>query len=144
MNKTNQYLFECDFCRNETPETVEHYAPVDDWVLVYPKQRTIHIHFGTSTSTDKVSSEEARLVYITCVHKGYERHPKTQFFLLGDFSRGDDSEFPSNEAMRLYGKLMSHPQSDIMVGYGGFCINADAPKNVDSHYSSSKTYKNCE
>lgn len=118
MSDTYEHPFDCEECKTRAPEEFEHYEPTDVWFICYPKKRTMHLHFGFSTSSAEESTEETTWINKWAVEKWFPKYKDINFAVIVDMTRGDDSEFPSKASMKMYKEMLKHPQNSITVFYG--------------------------
>ncbi len=113
----HKHPFTCARCALHEPKDFKHFAPTDVWIMVYPKQQLIHIHFGSATANDKESTAETAFVYKHTTAWVEKHAPGIPFCGMIDLSRADDSELPSNETLELYKKMLSHEQNGLTIFY---------------------------
>lgn len=109
--------FHCPRCSAQDQTTGLHFVPTDVWIFRYPSERLIHIHFGVSTSTEEESTAETTFVFEHTVAWFEQTAPGQPFCTVVDFTRGDDSESPSDASMDLYKKMLVHPQNSLAIFY---------------------------
>ena len=110
--------FSCSRCAAQDRAQAVHFAPTDTWIFRYPQDRLIHIHYGTSTSSDKESTTETQFIYGHAIKWFEHEAPQQLFCSVIDFTRGDDSESPSSTSMDLYKAMLTHPQNGLAIFYG--------------------------
>lgn len=110
--------FECKECAKHPKEEFEIFELVDDWMICYPEKKTIHIHYGKATHNEKDNLAETKFITEN-LYKWAKQYPDIKFYLFVDFTRGDDSEFIPPEALQMYKKILSHPQLNQGIIYGG-------------------------
>lgn len=116
----SQYPFDCKEC-NQRPKpdfAIFQEQTIDDWLIAYPEQRSIHLHYGYATIDEADNAAEAKFIqqFLFAVAVKY---PNTKFFLFVDMSRGDNSESVPPESMQIYKSILKHPQLQQGVFYGG-------------------------
>lgn len=114
---TYKHSFECKECSERPPQDFFHFPPTDCWAIAYLEKRVIHIHFGTATTNENESTKETEWLHNAVTSIGVQ-HPTTNFFVLIDTSRADDSEFPSDRSQELYKEMLANPQNELAVFYG--------------------------
>ncbi len=95
-----------------------HFADTDAWFKAYPKKQLLHLHYGTSTTSEEESTAEAQWVYDCAITESFNKHPDTLFTIVVDMTRGDNSEFPSEKAIDLYKEMLKHDQNGRAIFYG--------------------------
>lgn len=115
-----QHPFDCSECAQLSKNnfTIFQDGIVDDWLIAYPEQRSIHVHFGYATTSETENIAEAKFVQKFLLHCAAQ-YLAIQFFLFVDASRGDNSEFIPSESMHIYKTILNHPQLQHGVFYGG-------------------------
>ncbi len=93
-----------------------YYEPLENIIAWFPEKRLIHIHFGKPAWNDAITLEEAEWLRDSCV-AAFEKG-KQSMFAIADFSRTDDSEFPTKEAIRTYGETAAHEMTAHVVCFG--------------------------
>ncbi len=93
------------------------FEPVEDYLMCYPEDNIIHVHFGFPTHDDPGNIAEAKFVQ-KFFKDQFAQYPNKKFFVLVDFSRVDDSEFVPPEAMDIYKEVISSKHIDHGVIYG--------------------------
>lgn len=120
MAQTYPHPFACNECATQPPSAFEMFTPaphIDDWIIVYPQKHLIHVHFGTSVQEEKINTAEAQFIY-SLFMRWAAQYPGKKFFVVVDGTRGDDSEFVTDEARKLYMNILRHPQFQHGVFYG--------------------------
>lgn len=117
MTKTYTHPFECSQCSTQPKSDFVLFGPVDDYLICYPEASTIHIHFGFPTHDDSGNIAEAEFVQ-KFFQEQFTKYPNKKFFVLIDFSRGDDSEFVPPVAMNMYKEIISSKHINHGVIYG--------------------------
>ncbi len=90
-----------------------YYEPLENIITWFPDKYLIHIHFGKPTWNDAITLEEAEWLRDSCL-AAYKKGGHT-LFAIADFSRTDDSEFPTKEAIRIYGETTAHEMTAHVV-----------------------------
>lgn len=112
------FPYDCAECQLQPAASFAIYTEANDWLQAYPEQQLVHIHYGHSTHEELTNIQEAEFV---CAYlmKLTEAYPDKRFFIMVDFTHGDDSEFVPPESMKLYRSVLKHPQLRQGVVYGG-------------------------
>lgn len=113
----NTLPFTCAECSKHDVEEFERFLPVDDWLLAYPEQQLVHLHFGGPTTHEEMSTEETTWI-LNVSNQLYNKFPNKTFCVIVDMSRSDDSEFPSHDSIALYKQLLHNPQTGKVIFYG--------------------------
>jgi len=110
--------FECARCASHAPEEFFYFEPTDTWIIIFVEDRLIHVHFGKATASAEESTTETTFLHDHTTAWVQANHPGISFCGVIHVSRADDSELPSDEAVELYKKILSHEQNGITVFYG--------------------------
>lgn len=115
---TTQQTYDCDLCQNLPGEKKRVFEPLDSWLSIDTDQQFIHIHFGTPAWDEKLDVEEGQWLtqHITPMLK---KHSDKKFFVLVDFSRGDNTSLLSKESKATYQTLLKIPNGDKIVFLAG-------------------------
>lgn len=148
MSKTKiKHPFECARCAQYPASDFFHFEPVDDWLIFWPEKKLGHMHFGYSTTSEGQHTEETHWI-MECSVKIFKDNPDMGIFLIADMSRSDDSEFPSDESIKLYKELIKNPQVEHVVFYGaatGMSFFLKMLKHVTSHkINAVRSYEDAE
>lgn len=102
---TDAFSYTCQRCSAQTREKFAVHKPTQVWITDYPERQLVHIHYGYSTTHDRENIDEAKFVtgFLNEIRATY---PVKKFFLVVDFTRGDDSEFVPPEAMKMYRAIL--------------------------------------
>lgn len=112
-----KHPFDCKRC-DKLPKSAFKIAPATKgWMIAYPKDSLIHIHFGRATVTEEESTTDGEWAYENICNDWYANNPGVHFFVAADFLLEDDAEFPSNDAMAAWKKFLAHSQTDTVVCY---------------------------
>lgn len=120
MKQLRQYPFECSRCASHPISDFEIYSPnpeVNDWMIVFPEEQLLHIHYGQSVQEEALNTQEAEFVQHVLL-SWVKKYPGKKFFIVVDGSRGDDSEMISEPARKIYMDILRHPQLGQGVFYG--------------------------
>lgn len=117
MPSSYSHPFDCPQCDQQPPEAFERFTPVDDWMIFYPELKQIHMHFGNSTDSEKLHTEETAWI-LDVQKRNMPKYPGITFCVLADMRRADDSEYPSEESKKMYKEILSHPQMGDTIFYG--------------------------
>lgn len=118
MPKIHPHPFDCEECKTHAPEEFQHFKPTDDWLIVYPEKKQIHMHFGGPTINEEQHLAETEWICKWTLNNWLPKHADIEFFIYVDMTRSNDSEYPAEESMALYKKMMQHPQNSMTVFYG--------------------------
>lgn len=113
----NSQPFICDRCRAQPKKNFHIFPATKTWLISYPEDHTVHLHFGHSTWTAEESTAQAQWIHDQFVNIIAQGGGK-RWFVLVDMSRLDDSTFPSEEAKELYRRILQLSQIDRVVFYG--------------------------
>ncbi|MFH1425921.1 MAG: hypothetical protein ABIG66_00595 [Candidatus Kerfeldbacteria bacterium] len=113
-----KHPFECEKCSKHSSDDFEYFGPTDDWMILYPKEQAIHIHFGWATHSEKESTAETEWLNDFASKHWFPKYPDKKFFIMVDMTRSDDSELPSQRSIQLYKELFRNKQNSKTVFYG--------------------------
>lgn len=115
--KDGKHPFDCQRC-DAHPKSAFKIAPATKgWMIAYPRESLIHIHFGRATVTEEESTTDGEWAYENICNDWYVHNPRVTFFVAADFLLEDDAEFPSDRAMAAWKKFLQHPQTGVVVCY---------------------------
>lgn len=118
MNKPTRAIQQCKRCSQQSDSKFTVFEPMQDAMIAYPDQQLIHIHFGITLADDDLNIEEAKAME-QFLKKTVADNPDTVFFIVGDMSTGNDSEFVPPESLKIYRDILKHPHTRDGVIYGG-------------------------
>ena len=114
--KKNNHPFSCPVCEKYPKEKFKIFEPTEDYLLIIPEEKLIHIHFGNVPEDESVNIDKAEFMAKTLLGWAKE-YPQTDFFLVVDFERTKGSYTPP-EAMSHYIEILKNPQLNQGVIYG--------------------------
>jgi hypothetical protein len=108
---------DCHYCISALNDAEYfYYEPLENIITWFPEKQLIHIHFGKPTWNDAITLEEAEWLRDSCL-AAFKKGGRP-LFAVADFSRTDDSEFPTREAIRIYGETTAHEMTAHVVCFG--------------------------
>ncbi len=109
--------FKCPRCRT-MPKAAFAINPVtDDWMILFPDEQLIHIHFGPSTHEVKQNNVMGDFI-LDWWNKITKEHSGKRLFFINDLTRKDDSEVIEGRMREVLKIIRAHPQDGGGATYG--------------------------